>query len=421
MKRLVFYFSLAAVIAAGYAMYSKNDMGLMQVSFAEYNYQATLFEVGVVALAALFIYLLLSYLIGVLKTFSENFGEKRNQQLVEKAHHALDQGVIELTEGRFDRAEKVLLQKVEHNEHALISYLAAALAAQCQGAYDRRDDYLRRAHNSSPDADLAIGLTQARLQMDHDQHHQALTTLRQLTGLAPQHAGVLKLTAAALCKLGEWDSLRELLPIMQRTDAISADKLLSVENEMWCGLISERAKSGNIDTLTQLWNEIPRDMKTLADVVECYVRELIRLQASGEAERVLREFLDTNWTESTVTLYSELDVLASAQQINTAEGWLHDHQHNEYLLLALGKMCISNSDWGKARNYLEASLTVAPMPTTYLKLAQLLEEHMDDRQLAQEYYRQGLHMLSGDYGEQALANAEKDFERVIMKPELRVI
>ena len=30
-------------------------------------------------------------------------------------------------------------------------------------------------------------------------------------------------------------------------------------------------------------------------------------------------------------------------------------------------------------------------------------------------------MLSGDYGEDALAKAENDFQRVIIKPELRMI
>jgi hypothetical protein len=61
------------------------------------------------------------------------------------------------------------------------------------------------------------------------------------------------------------------------------------------------------------------------------------------------------------------------------------------------------------------------MPVTYLKLAQLLEDHLEDPQKAQDYYRQGLHMLSGDYGEEALANAENDFQRAIVVPELRVI
>ena len=46
---------------------------------------------------------------------------------------------------------------------------------------------------------------------------------------------------------------------------------------------------------------------------------------------------------------------------------------------------------------------------------------MDNRQQAQEYYRQGLHVITGDYGEAVLANAANDFQRVITQPELRVI
>ena len=59
-------------------------------------------------------------------------------------------------------------------------------------------------------------------------------------------------------------------------------------------------------------------------------------------------------------------------------------------------MCISRSLWGKAKSYLEISIAINPMPENYLKLARLLEEHMDDQAGAQEYYRQGLHLLAGD-------------------------
>ena len=202
---------------------------------------------------------------------------------------------------------------------------------------------------------------------------------------------------------------------------MSDEKLISLEIDTWCGLMSDRSKTGNIDILTQLWEIIPRNMKASPEVVEYYASELINLHASGEAEQVLRDYLSNNWVESTVVLYSELDVMASEQQISVVEDWLQDHQHNEYLLYALGKMCLSKNIWSKARTYLEASLAVKPMPVTYLKLAQLLDEHLEDRRQAQENYRQGLHMLSGDYGEAALANAENDFQRAIMVPELRVI
>ncbi len=421
MKRLVFILLSSVIIVAGYAMYSKNDVGLMQISFAEYQYQASLLEVSLGALAALLAFLLLAYSFKLLLKITGLFGEKRSQRLAEKARHSLEQGLIELSEGRFEKAEKILLQKVEHNENALLTYLAAARAAQYQGAHDRRDDYIRLAHHSAPDADVAIGLTQAELQMDHNQFEQALATLNHLNMLAPQHCYVLKLLARTHNKLADWESLRELLPAIKRTNAIKGEKLLSLEIDTWCGLISDRGGTGNINLLTQLWDAIPRNMKVIPEVIEYYAAELIKLHAAGEAEQVLRDYLCNNWEESSVILYSELDVMVSEKQISVVEGWLQDHQHNEYLLLALGKMCIRGSLWTKARNYLEASLAVRPMPVTYLKLAQLLEDHMDDRRQSQEYYRQGLHMLSGDYGEEALANAENDFQRVILKPELRVI
>jgi len=421
MKRLFFYLLFAAIIVAGYAMYTNKDMGLMQISFAGHNYQATLFEVGVGALALLLTWLVLSYSFQLLKTFSERFGEKRSQRLVEKARHSQERGLIELAEGRFDKAEKLLLNKIEHNENTLSSYLAAARAAHYQGAHDRRDDYLRQAHISTPDASLAIGLTQAGLQLEHNQTEQALATLNRLNEQAPLHACVLKLLAKAHCKLADWNSLRDLLPDLQRVEALGDEKLLSLEIETWCGLINDRAKTGNVDTLTLLWDEMPSNVKIIPEVVEHYASELIRLHASGEAEQVLRDYLDHSWAESTLMLYAELDVMATDKQISTVESWLLNHPHNEHLLLALGKMCISTNNWGKARSYLEASLSVKPMPATYLKLAQLLEDHMDDQLQAEEYYRQGLHMLSGDFGEQALAKAEKDFERIIMQPELRVI
>ena len=421
MKRLLFVLLSSAIIIAGYAMYSNNDLGLMQVSFAEYYYEASLFEVGVGILGILFAVLLLSYSFQLLKRIAGLFAEKRGEWLVEKTRQSVELGLIELSEGHFAKAEKILLQHVEHNENQLLTYLAAARAAHYQGADDRRDDYIRRAHHSAPDADIAIGLTQVELQMGHNQFQQALGALKHLNALSPRHPYVLKLLAKTYHELADWVSLRDLLPEVNKVGAITDEKLRILEIDTWCGLINDRGRTGDIDLLTQLWEFMPRNISTIPKVVEYYANELVKLHASGEAERVLRGFLSNHWDESTVILYSELDVMASEQQITEVESWLQEHQHNEYLLYALGKMCISRNMWGPARTYLEASLSVRPMPATYLKLAQLLEDHLEDRRQAQEYYRQGLHMLAGDYGEQALANAENDFQRVIMKPELRVI
>jgi uncharacterized protein HemY len=82
-------------------------------------------------------------------------------------------------------------------------------------------------------------------------------------------------------------------------------------------------------------------------------------------------------------------------------------------------MCTSLSLWGKAKNYLEISIAIKPMSQNYLKLARLLEEHMAEKDAAQEYYRLGLHLLAGDYAEEAINKNVYDFEHEA--PQLQIV
>jgi HemY protein len=421
MKRLYFVILAITAIAGGATMYFMHDMGQVQISFAQYSFETSLLIAGSGLLGVLLGVLLLDYTFGLLSRLASSFGNRRKSRLADKARNSLSEGQIELTEGRFARAEKILLQNVAHSENAMLAYLSAARAAQHQGAHDRRDNYLRRAHELAPAADIAIGLTHAELQLAHHQHEQALATLTRLNELSPGHAYVLKLLATTCRKLSDWGRLRDLLPELTSSDALTGEQLRSFEIDAWRGLIDDCGRLDNVTALIQLWEQAPRYIRADPTVVEFYADRLVHAHAAGEAEQVLRNYLGNNWQESTIECYARLDVLATDKQIETAEDWLRQHPHNVWLLHALGKMCISRSLWGRARGYLEASLSVQPMPDTFLKLAQLLEDHMDEKNLAQECYRQGLHMLTGDYGDAALSKAENDFVREIRKPDLKII
>jgi HemY protein len=421
MKRLLFVLLAITAVAGGSTMYFLHDTGHVQVSFAEFSFETSLLVAGGSLLGLMFAVLLLNYTFGLLVRLASLFGDRRRNRLADKAHSALAQGQIELAEGRFARAEKILLQNVSHNDNAMLAYLSAARAAQHQGAHERRDNYLRLAHEITPAADIAIGLTQAELQLAHNQFEQALATLTRLNELSPRHSYVLKLLASTYRKLSDWNRLRELLPELIRSETYTDEKLRSLEIDTWRGLIDDCENLDDASILMKLWEQVPRYIRTTPEVIEFYASQLVRAQAAGEAEQVLRAYLGNNWQESTIECYARLDVLATDRQIETAEDWLRQHPHNAWLLLALGKMCISRGLWGSARSYLEASLSVQPMPYTYLRLAQLLEDHLDEKNTARECYRQGLHMLTGDYGDAALAKAENDFVRELRKPDLKVI
>jgi HemY protein len=271
----------------------------------------------------------------------------------------------------------------------------------------------------APNADIAIGLTKAELQLAHDQNEQALATLTQLNKLSDNHTYVLTLLANTYKHLHDWDNLKEILPELKKHGNLSAESFLSFEVLVCNGQFSNLTRNKSATLLIDLWKDIPHHLKTLPVVVEHYAKQLVIVDAAGEAENTLRLYLNKNWQESTITLYSELNVLVDIKKLEMAENWLKDHQQNAWLLLALGKMCYSLSLWGKAKNYLEASIAINPMPENYLKLARLLEEHMEEAVAAQEYYRQGLHLLVGEHYEGT--NEKNNSEADDVLPQLKIV
>ena len=416
MNRLLYISLISVITIVGFTMYQHRDLGQVSFSFAGLSFQTNLVVFGAAALCALFAVLVLIKLWELIYKLFVYFGSRRKQRLTEKAHTSLTLGFIEYAEGRFENSEKILLQHVKYSDNRLLVYLTAARAAQQVGAYERRDEYLREAHLEAPDADVAIGLTKAELQLAHDQFEQALATLQQINSLSMNHPYVLTLLADTYRHLRDWDNLKQVLPALKKHGKLSAESFLTFEVAVCNGQLTDLARNLDSSLLINFWNETPSHLKIIPQVIEHYARLLISVNAAGEAETVLRHYLDKNWHESTIILYSELDVMVDNSQLEAVESWLEDHQQNAWLLLALGKMCMSRTLWGKARNYLEASVSIRPMPENYLKLARLLEEHMEEPAAAQEYYRQGLHLLAGDYGEEVLS---KDFERET--PQLMVV
>lgn len=419
MNRLLYILLISAITIVGFTMYKQNDIGQVNFNFADFSFQTNLIVFSAAILSGLFIILFFVKAIKVLKNMFVYFGSTRRLRRKEKAQLSLSQGLIEYAEGRFEQAEKTLLQQIKYSDNLLPVYLSAARAAQQLGAYDRRDDYLKKAHREMPAADLAISLTKAELQLAHNQNEQALATLTQLYTLSPDHTYVLTLLVNTYKHLQDWDNLNKILPQLKKHGNLSAESFLRFEIDVYKGQLSNLAKNSDAQSLITFWDDVPHNLKSLPEVIEHYAKQLVNIDAAGEAEKVLRLYLNKNWQESSIIRYSELDVMVDNKQLETVESWLKDHQQNAYLLLALGKMCISRSLWGKAKSYLEASISINPMPENYLKLARLLEDHMNEAGAAQEYYRQGLHLLAGDSSEEIRMKKAHDVEHDT--PQLKIV
>jgi HemY protein len=95
-----------------------------------------------------------------------------------------------------------------------------------------------------------------------------------------------------------------------------------------------------------------------------------------------------------VYLYGQLEGGDRKRRLDDAEAWLRDHEKDPVLLLTLGRLCLANQLWGKARAYLEASVQIAPTVETYQALGTLLEQ-LGEPDKAMHCFRQGMALAVG--------------------------
>jgi HemY protein len=389
-KLVVGILSLAVIVMAAVLLVQK-DPGFVLVKYGDYSVETSLaFGIIAVAITALLIHFMFKVLMGIWHLPGAVKRQSKGRRF-NKSRRLLNQGLIDLAEGRFDQAESNLVKLVAYSESPLVHYLAAARAAQLQGKHDERDSYLKAAHEARPEAEMAIGVTQAELQLAHQQLEQSLATLTHLRGIAPQHNHVLRLLARVYFELEDWQSLVELLPDIRKKKLLKESILQNMEAKSYRGFLAT-AKS-NQATLEKAWATIPKAAQTDAELILFYIKLSNRASSnSSSAEQLIIKSLDQKWDNRLVEAYGLFKSIDPNEQLKRTEKWLGDYAKNENLLLALGRICIRARLWGKAQSYLEASIGIKPMAASCLVLAKLLGDQLDENEQASQYYQKGLEL-----------------------------
>ena len=188
MVKFIVTLLILVIVALSAVMMVRDEPGLLLLRYRDYEVETTLaFGLVALILVVIAIYVCVRLLRGIWR-LPRSMKRRSQNRRFSKVRRQLNQGLIDLAEGRFEQAENHLIRLVDFSESPLVHYLAAARAAQLQGKHDARDNYLKAAHEARPDAELATGVTQAELQLAHQQTEQALVTLTHLHSIAPRHA-----------------------------------------------------------------------------------------------------------------------------------------------------------------------------------------------------------------------------------------
>ena len=310
-----------------------------------------------------------------------------------RSQEALIAGLVDSAEGNFEKAENVLIKHASHSGAPLLHYLTAAKAAQSRGAFDKRDEYLKQASAQSPDAGVAIGLTQAELHLSGNEFDQALATLTRLHSIEPTHASVLKLLHQTYQHIGDWEGIRKLIPSLHTNKVLMEAEIKLLETETFSKLLKQAAESGNVEGIQTLWSEIPNYIRKVSGISAIYFAAMINAGAGGLVEDELAVALSTKWDTTLLVLFGSILSKNTDKQIAMAERWLSVYPKDAILLAILGKLSLQNQAFEKAKDYLNQSLSTEPTVQAYQLLGDLLFAE-NDKDGASQCYKNGLELAS---------------------------
>lgn len=137
------------------------------------------------------------------------------------------------------------------------------------------------------------------------------------------------------------------------------------------------AEAIKLTELHKFWKKRARNFVDDIDVVTEYLNVLEHIGAAAEAVSIVEGSLERQWNDVLVRRYAllslPLDSSSAAKQLQRAEFWLVTRPQDAVLLLTLGRLSLRNQLWGKARDYFERSLTLAPDAEVFAELARLLQ------------------------------------------------
>ena len=334
-----------------------------------------------VELSLIFFFMLLAATFGVLYTVARlvhhtlqlpaHVRAYHERRRTGKAREALLGSAQAYMEGRFARAESDARQAFEANESRPLAALLAARAAHQLRSPDRRDAWLERAGELGDPLHVARLVTRAELLLADRDYIGARAVLRDLHGSGPKHIATLRMLLRAELGARNWDEALRLTGVLSKRDAISPalhDEYKSQALHELLGALADDPAG-----LESRWRRLPARDQAIPRVAAAAAKHAAAAGRASLAREIIEKALAQDWNPALVDLYAAAPTEDVRARIEKAERWLPEHPGDARLLLALGRLCVRGELWGKAQNYLEASLSFEPGCEKHLALAHLFE------------------------------------------------
>lgn len=390
--RLILWLLALFAAAVAVALAAKYNTGHVSLAMPPYQLELSLdyFIIGLIAAFFVF-YILVRFILGILG-FNQRHRHKKTDEM-------LLSGLKAYFEGDYVKARRnaaIALKLADSSLAAAISAVIAARSAHKLDETTARDQYLDTAAHKAPDEKSLCLITKTEFLLSEGCYKEALKTLQSLYpegGL--QSSAALQLELEAQQQAGNWDAVLELADVLAKRD--STNQTLIKQLKYNAQMENIKSKASDPQSLNQYWQHMPPLEKMNSKLAVAATRAYITLGNCTMAHQIIEQNVPRTWDAELIELYAECLDYHVNRQIECAEVWLKSQPNNAQLLLTLGKLCTHCELWGKAQNYLEASLSVELGHKAHFALAQL-NEKLGKHELAMNHYNKGLELTLKQLG-----------------------
>lgn len=301
---------------------------------------------------------------------------------------------IAFAEGRYQRAEKLAVDAMSNSrndESFAVNALLAARSAHMIRDFERRDRHFEALRDRLGTTHLATAMTMAELLLDERRYTEASAALEQARAISPKLTAALRLELRLRQAEGNSDAVIKIVEQLVRADALDEEQSRRLRSHA-C-LQKLRQQQMNVRELNEWWRRLPEEDRILPQLVQALASNYVALGEPDLARTAIETALDAEWSSELTDNYGALKLEGDAlgKQLIKAESWLVQHPDDHRLLLTLGRLCRARALWGKAQNYLEASIAVQPTAVAHAELGQLCEQ-LDRNNEANRHYRASLEL-----------------------------
>lgn len=302
------------------------------------------------------------------------------QALAKKQARArLINGLQAFNEGRYARAENLLLKAAEQVDFKTIALMAAHESANRLNEPQRAALHHAALLQHDPDtANMQAG-THAFANANSEQAIALLAPLQEAKKLSPLAQSIY---LQALEKENRAADAIALLNSLRKEQALPLQLLANLDIQLHGSAITQ---STDADSCLQQWQNLPDRLRQNTAVLKAFAARADALGLETTAVHVLGDHLSQYWIPELLASLADISTHANDQRLDLCEAWLPRHPDDAALHAAMGKLYGQNKNYSKAEAFLQRSIALSATTEAWESLGNIYNAQQKNEQASTAY------------------------------------